>query len=399
MSAALSGSGQRSIEPKRKRPMNTNEPPRGPEIDRSSIVAGRADQLPPAPLQPVQPVSVDGPRLLASPGVSGTAVASLVLGILSFFLPILCSIPSVILGVVSLADIRRSQGRVGGKGLAITGLALSAVSSMLACAFVPVMFFWMTKADFGPQKLTMAGSERSVATTSTRVPGPGQPPPATDFQGLLAYWSLDEGKGMRASDSSGKNNHGTVHGASWTPGIRGTALHFNGPPDYVDYGDAPGLNFQANKPFTFAGWFKTTADLGTLLSQRNAKDGGPDIDLHIAARDLEAVIREDGGEFGNLARVRTSLPVSDGAWHHFALMRRPGGRIDLYLDGRRGASGMGSHAEGAITTNLRALGSERYWVKDGGQRLDRAFFRGSLDEVCIFGRALTDDEIRKLAGR
>ena len=53
---------------------------------------------------------------------SGKAIASLVCGIFTFVLP--ASIAAVILGHLSMSDIRKSAGRLGGRGIAIAGLVL-----------------------------------------------------------------------------------------------------------------------------------------------------------------------------------------------------------------------------------------------------------------------------------
>ena len=58
-----------------------------------------------------------------------------VLGMLSFCVGILAALPAVILGIVALVEISRSRGRLGGKGLAITGLILGCVGLVV----VPVM--------------------------------------------------------------------------------------------------------------------------------------------------------------------------------------------------------------------------------------------------------------------
>jgi hypothetical protein len=63
---------------------------------------------------------------------SGKAVTSLVCGLLSFCLPlVLPNLLAVILGFMGLADIRRSRGRVGGSGLAITGIVTGILSLVL----------------------------------------------------------------------------------------------------------------------------------------------------------------------------------------------------------------------------------------------------------------------------
>jgi hypothetical protein len=65
---------------------------------------------PATPYQPTQPKT------------SGMAVTSLVFGILSFCMWIFASIPALILGFIALGKINKSQGQVGGKGIAIAGL-------------------------------------------------------------------------------------------------------------------------------------------------------------------------------------------------------------------------------------------------------------------------------------
>jgi type IV pilus assembly protein PilA len=67
------------------------------------------------------------------PQTSGKAVASLICGILSFFFP--AAIVAVIMGHLSLSDIRRSAGRLSGRGMAIAGLVLG----YLGLAVLPVL--------------------------------------------------------------------------------------------------------------------------------------------------------------------------------------------------------------------------------------------------------------------
>jgi len=64
---------------------------------------------------------------------SGKAIASLICGILGFFLP--AAIVAVIMGHLSLSDIRHSAGRLTGRGMAIAGLALG----YLGLAILPVL--------------------------------------------------------------------------------------------------------------------------------------------------------------------------------------------------------------------------------------------------------------------
>ena len=66
---------------------------------------------------------VRGPR-----GRSGKAVAALVLGFLSFCLWLFAAVPAIILGILSLRDISRSNGRLKGQGMAIGGLVTAGLA-------------------------------------------------------------------------------------------------------------------------------------------------------------------------------------------------------------------------------------------------------------------------------
>jgi hypothetical protein len=70
----------------------------------------------------------DRPRRRRDEGTSGKAIASLILGILSFCIPILGSIAAILLGVLGLVDISRSRGRLRGTGLAVGGIVTACIA-------------------------------------------------------------------------------------------------------------------------------------------------------------------------------------------------------------------------------------------------------------------------------
>src|SRR5438034_4807201 len=73
----------------------------------------------------------DHGRARAPTGTSGKAVASVILVVLSFCLPVIPSIPAIILGSLGLRDISRSRGRLQGQGLAIGGIITAALGGLL----------------------------------------------------------------------------------------------------------------------------------------------------------------------------------------------------------------------------------------------------------------------------
>jgi hypothetical protein len=82
---------------------------------------------------------------------SGLAIASLVLGLLGICSYGLLGIIGIILGIVAISQINKSGGRLGGKGLAIGGIAAGAgtllLGLMMVAVAVPTFLKFKTKAE------------------------------------------------------------------------------------------------------------------------------------------------------------------------------------------------------------------------------------------------------------
>ncbi len=94
---------------------------------------------------------------------SGKAIASLICGIFTLFLP--SSIAAIILGHLSLSDIRKSAGRLGGRGVAIAGLvlgyaglALIPLILMIAAIAIPNLL----RAKIAANEASAVGSLRTI---------------------------------------------------------------------------------------------------------------------------------------------------------------------------------------------------------------------------------------------
>lgn len=78
--------------------------------------------------------------------VSGLAIMSLVLGLLSFgACPILLSLLAITFGALALSRIGQDEQRFGGRGLAIAGITLGIISLVLkplGCVFWPILIWF-----------------------------------------------------------------------------------------------------------------------------------------------------------------------------------------------------------------------------------------------------------------
>ena len=94
--------------------------------------------------------------------------------------------------------------------------------------------------------------------------------------GLVGYWSMDEGGGSIINDYSSNSNDGTISGASWTSGKKGGALEFDGVDDYVGIGD-----LGIGNEYTAECWIKTDRidctgfNCGIMASSASAEQGYP----------------------------------------------------------------------------------------------------------------------------
>ena len=245
-----------------------------------------------------------------------------------------------------------------------------------------------------------------------RVPTPDKIP------GVQAFWSFDDGMGGTAQDGSRSKLAAAIHEAEWTEGIQGQALAFNGKDSYLDLGSDLALDIPEDSPFTLAGWFYLETDLpshGPILCFQSPGGTGKDSYLRIGLHERRLLVhlRPADSDDANLmiglgARDRAKL----NQWHHFALLRDEQGRVRLYIDGAMQGGYKGSGARGAIVAQLRRLGSDappptsdssRPPSPTGGRPAELvshgSHFAGKLDEFALFLKALSDEEMAKLAGR
>ncbi len=102
------------------------------------------------------------PAAATPSSTSGKAIASLILGILP--LSVLSSIPGVILGHLALSDIKKSAGRLSGKGMAIAGLILGYMGIALFPISMAIMIPNLLRARMAANESAAVGSMRIINT-------------------------------------------------------------------------------------------------------------------------------------------------------------------------------------------------------------------------------------------
>jgi len=193
----------------------------------------------------------------------------------------------------------------------------------------------------------------------------------------VALWHINEGEGEVIGDSSGNNHHGTIHGARWVQGRFGYGLEFDGSNDYVDLGR--GLLHPYFDKFTVEAWIKTDCSGRTIFSEGNAVRGTECFELVPDNNKIDAYFDK---WYVNDQNITGETFIPDGVWHH-VVATKDSGSVNVYVDGSLGGSG-------STTRSLHPGGFCRIGKEHTSDRRD---FKGIIDEVAIYNRALTPEEV------
>ena len=216
-------------------------------------------------------------------------------------------------------------------------------------------------------------------------------------QGMRGYWKLDDGSGTSATDSSGNSNTLSMTGSpSWTTGNIGPyALDFSGSGQYLFVASpSSALDFADGASFTITGWFNrdTFANDHTILSTKSGQS--TESDGYIAYIDDatdQLIIRFDENGTTDARTFTSTSTFTATGWHHFALSwNESAPDAILYIDGKPDGSGSGTafaSMGNLANTNAFYIGAET----DAGNPFD-----GKLDDIRIYGYALSADQVKKI---
>jgi len=223
------------------------------------------------------------------------------------------------------------------------------------------------------------------------------------YQGMVGYWRFDEGSGSTANDSSSNGNDGTVTGASWTDGQIDGALNFDGDDDYVEVADDGSLSGMSQ--LTVGCWFKSEywyegSNLSVIVSKAYQGDGLYTTDCYQISNFIYAGkytfacgIYGGGSECSFHAVIDDVVPDFDpDAWHHVALTYdSSAGQVKIYLDGQP------IHTESCSIGTLHNNTTAKLRIGNfDGTSPNYRPFDGNIDDVVIYARKLSTEEIQNL---
>ena len=208
--------------------------------------------------------------------------------------------------------------------------------------------------------------------------------------GLVGHWKFNETSGTTAEDSSGSGNTGTLSSPAplWVSGKLSNSLSFNGSNNYVTVLNTASLNFGTGD-FSIACWFKVNAlpNAWKGLVSKGAS-GSPGYAMSISldnklTADIQGVLGSN--QHANCA----GSTITANAWQHGVIVFKRNDQIYVYRNGSPVCAS--SYYTGNDSSVTRATN-----VFLGSHDSTQWYLNGYLDDVRIYSRALTAEDVRIL---
>ncbi len=208
--------------------------------------------------------------------------------------------------------------------------------------------------------------------------------------GLIAKWTMDELSGFTSVDDElGVLNGAVVGVASCKVGHKGNALEFDGVDNYVVVGDV------GKQAYSITMWVKLESEVNAESKPMNLLQYGPHSLENVVS--FGAVSSYMNGETLTIiatspANSRTYIKdVFTKGWHHLAFVWDVSKkRYNIFVDGT-------SRTVYAAPAGDAALMELTHLKLGGTSEMPEHRFKGSIDEVCIYGRVLSGREVEQMA--
>ncbi len=208
---------------------------------------------------------------------------------------------------------------------------------------------------------------------------------ATLTNGLVSHFKLDETSGTTATDSVGTNN-GTIVGgnSTWVPGKIGSgSLKLNGTNQYVDVPNFNALNGLNSASISF--WVKPSVGSKPFITKWGT---GRLFEVGSNGTSLSVIWRIGGSSGGGVAfsQMTPANTLSTGSWNHVVVVySNPSSTV--YVNGNQ--IGSVSGAGGLLNTSVNDP------LRIGWNNIPN-FYSGDIDDVRIYNRAVTSQEVSDL---
>jgi hypothetical protein len=209
-----------------------------------------------------------------------------------------------------------------------------------------------------------------------------------NFPNVISYWKFDENEGDIVYDVTSNENDGAINGASWTSGKAAGALSFDGNDDYVNCGKDTTLDLGTGD-FSICAWVKTSGDgIQMIMNKRSVNPEYPGYQLSIGSSGEARLGLFDGSQAypNNFKEIASVIKINDGRWHFICGVADRFSSGYIYVDGQLNGSDN-------ITNYSGSLDAPDANLHIGANQTGDNPFRGVIDEVIIYNKALSASEV------
>ncbi len=198
--------------------------------------------------------------------------------------------------------------------------------------------------------------------------------------GIVGNWRFDDGSEATAKDYSGNGNNGTITNASSTTGKVGKALSFDSTDGDNDYVAIPNNSaFNLSTAITVEAWVNPNTVSSTQVIA--GKTYGTSWEMGLSSSQLYVNAVEGGTTYSGVVKGGT---VSTGLWNHVVWTYDSSTGVNIaYVNG----------VQVATSTKSGVLGIDSTTLYIGRRCYGNLLFNGLIDEVAIYNRILSADEV------
>ncbi|MEM1216063.1 MAG: LamG-like jellyroll fold domain-containing protein [Bacteroidota bacterium] len=225
--------------------------------------------------------------------------------------------------------------------------------------------------------------------------------------GLVAFYPFDG----NANDESGNGLTATIidspvliAGCDNTPG---SAFYFDGVDDYIEVASTMSLNLSSSAEFAVSVWIKapqaqapssgTVSDIISKWSSANLANPYS-YTVRINNQNHESpgaiVVARYDGTCANISKIESTQSLNDDEWHNLIFQKESDDFLKLYIDGQlEGAT------EDLVNCSVNNAENLLFGLRSRSNPNSIHPYRGGIDDIRLYNRALTADEIDAIADK
>ncbi len=314
---------------------------------------------------------------------SGSATTPVTVMPLAIVTSLQCSPTTLASGGTTSCTVATSQAApAGGLNVALSGnsTALSVPASVMIAPGTSTASFTATAGAVPAIQTVNIGASLNGSSITATV--------TVQASTLISAYAFDEGTGTTTADASVYANTGQIQGATWTTSAKhGKALSFDGNSSYVDLGNTPALQSSTGS-MTWSAWVYASGnppDDGQIIARGDTNTGWQlKVTPDTGKRTFGVAVSTNGtGHTQRYSKTVYALKT----WYHIAGVYNASAKtLDIYVNGVLD--------DGVLSGAVPASQNVPNVNTTIGKRSGGYYFKGVIDDVRVYSRALSAAEIQ-----